>query len=292
MPETVDHCPLCQSEISSLFDRRLFRGHQVVNRLCGRCGLVFQSPRMTPGELDEFYAREYRQVYQGEEGPTQKDLFVQHGRADALLGLMSAHGVAPARYLDIGCSSGILLKRFMEHFGCEVVGVEPGVAYRDYARKQGLTVYSDITELKGSADPRFDLISLAHVLEHLPDLVGYLVDLRVDHLAPSGWMLIEVPNLYAHDSFEIAHMISFSECTLRQTLKKVGYEVVALKKHGAPRSKILPLYLTLLARPATVAPADISIRPERNVALKRRLGMFWRRVLQRLFPRRAWVPIN
>jgi len=268
---------------------RLFRDHQVVNQLCEDCGLVFQSPRMTPDELDDFYAREYRQVYQGEEGPTNKDLLVQNGRADSLVEMLSNNKVNPTSYLDIGCSSGILLQRFREHFACDVIGVEPGDAYRNYAQKQGLTVYADITD---SQESDFDLISMAHVLEHLPDPVAYLADLRKDYLTPSGWLLIEVPNLYSHDSFEIAHMTSFSEHSLRQVLNKAGFQVVALKKHGHPRSKILPLYLTALAQPQDEGAKEYKVRPEHNVALKRHLGMLWRRILQKLSPQNAWVPIK
>ncbi len=285
----IKKCPLCQSEKNFLLDQRQFRGDQVVNRLCENCGLVFQSPRMTPDELDDFYAREYRQVYQGEEGPTKKDLFVQNGRADSLLAILSKNKVNPKSYLDIGCSSGILLQRFRDHFACDVIGVEPGDAYRKYAQKQGITVYEDITDLSESG---FDLISMAHVLEHLPDPVAYLAELRKDYLTPSGWLLIEVPNLYSHDSFEIAHMTSFSEHTLRQILSKAGFQVVALKKHGHPRSKILPLYLTALVQPQDEGVKEYEVRPERNVALKRRLGMLWRRILQKLSPQNAWVPIK
>ncbi len=50
------------------------------------------------------------------------------------------------------------------------------------------------------------LISMFHVLEHLPDPVGYLSALRQKFLEPDGWLLIEVPNLYAHDCFEVAHL--------------------------------------------------------------------------------------
>jgi len=271
---------------------RLFRDHQVVNQLCEDCGLVFQSPRMTPSELDDFYASEYRQVYQGEEGPTKKDLFVQNGRADLLQKLLFDQNISPSRYLDIGCSSGILLRRFRDHFGCDVFGIEPGDAYRNFALKQGLTVYADITDMEVTEESKFDLISMAHVLEHLPDPVGYLSDLRNDNLTPSGWLLIEVPNLYSHDSFEIAHMTSFSAKTLEQVLKKAGFQIVELKKHGHPRSKILPLYLTVIAKPVQSLSVRYQVLPERNVALKRRLGILWRRFLQKLFPKKAWVQIK
>jgi SAM-dependent methyltransferase len=289
MPEILEHCPLCNSATSKPFDTRQFRGQDVINRICGNCGLVYQSPRMSAVELDEFYASEYRQVYQGDEGPTQKDLFVQHGRADALLDFISPLDIQPKRYLDIGSSSGIMLKRFQDYFDCQVVGVEPGDAYREYAREQGLTVYADIADLAGAGEDAFDLVSMAHVLEHMPDPVGYLAKLRQKTLNLSGWLLIEVPNLYSHESFEIAHMTSFSTHSLQQVLQQAGYRVVALKKHGQPRSDMLPLYLTALAQPRD---SEFRLEPERNVALKRRLGMVWRRLLLKFMPERAWNSVQ
>jgi 2-polyprenyl-3-methyl-5-hydroxy-6-metoxy-1,4-benzoquinol methylase len=291
MPIEVTHCPLCAAAESQLFDRREFRGEQIHNRICSVCGLVFQSPRMTADELNQFYAQAYRQVYQGESGPTKKDLFVQRGRADSLLTFLGRQNVKPSRYLDIGCSSGILLQRFRDHFDCDIIGVEPGDAYRAYAQEQGLDVYPDLKSLRGAGEDRFDLISMAHVLEHIPDPVDYLANLREHHLTPSGLILLEVPNLYAHDSFEIAHMTSFSAHTLWQVIQQAGFEFVALKRHGQPRSEILPLYLTVLARPSAHPDEQKAVVPERNVTLKRRLAMLWRRVLQRLFPHRAWVPL-
>jgi hypothetical protein len=127
---------------------------------------------------------------------------------------------------------------------------------------------------------------MSHVLEHLPDPVTYLAHLRKVVLVPDGRLLLEVPNLYAHDSFEVAHLVSYSPHTLMQIVEKAGFEIVKLEKHGRPRSKLLPLYLTLLACPA--ASQTWSLRPERGVALKRRLGMLRRRIAEKLFPSRAW----
>jgi len=105
-------------------------------------------------------------------------------------------------------------------------------------------------------------------------------------MTTDGWLLIEVPNLYCHDSFEIAHLISFSAHTLRQTIQRSGYEIVILESHGRPRSELLGLYLTVLAR----SNKQVGImQSERRVAQKRQLGMLRRRVLQRLFPKRAWI---
>jgi hypothetical protein len=147
-------------------------------------------------------------------------------------------------------------------------------------------VYAAIEDLPAERQDRCDLISLAHVLEHLSNPVGYLTYLREKHLTAAGWLLLEVPNLYCHDSFEIAHLVSFSAHTLRQTVQKACFEVVKLEAHGRPRSELLPLYLTVLARPGQSTGV---IRPEKSVARKRQLGMFRRRVLQKLFPKKAWL---
>ena len=54
-------CPLCGSLQSHIFDQRKFRDLNVTNRICNRCGLVYQSPHMSDEELEAFYQREYRQ---------------------------------------------------------------------------------------------------------------------------------------------------------------------------------------------------------------------------------------
>jgi len=244
---------------------------------------------MTDDELDAFYAAEYRRLYQGDEGPSSKDLRAQEGRAASLLEFTRAAVPEVTRHLDIGCSAGILLERFRDDYACQPRGVEPGEAYRGYAQSRGLIVYASLDDLYAADEPRFDLISMGHVLEHLPKPVEYLAALRERCLTPEGLLLLEVPNLYCHDSFEIAHLTSFSAHTLRQTLEQAGYKVVKLEKHGRPRSALLPLYLTLLAKPGK--PAG-DVKPENNVARKRQWGMFQRRVLQKLFPHKTWLPIQ
>jgi SAM-dependent methyltransferase len=289
MSEIVQVCPLCDSFESALFDQREFHGHQVTNRICRNCGLVFQSPRMTAAELDQFYEADYRSMYQGDEGPSLKDINVQMARTISLSSFVKGHINNLHGHLDIGSSTGELLLGFQKSFSTQPFGVEPGESYRRYAQDQGLEVFASLDALQNAKESRFDLITMAHVLEHLPDPVAYLIKLREIFLAPKGWLLLEVPNLYAHDSFEVAHLFAFSAHTLKQTVQRAGFGVVALEKHGLPRSLALPLYLTMLARPALVKKL-VPLRLERGVSLKRRLGMSRRRVLSLLFPRRAWIP--
>jgi 2-polyprenyl-3-methyl-5-hydroxy-6-metoxy-1,4-benzoquinol methylase len=290
MMDTVAFCPLCGSPGSLHFDQRIFRDQPVTNRLCSRCGLVYQSPRMDAAELAEFYQSEYRQLYQGSQGPSPRDLLVQSQRAESLLSFARPHLMAVSRHLDIGCSAGLLLESFHTAYACHAAGIEPGDAYRQHALRLGFPVYPDLQSLESAAGARFDLISLAHVLEHIPDPVDYLLHLKEHLLAPVGWLLVEVPNLYAHDSFEVAHLVSYSRHTLAQVLGKAGFAIAALEAHGRPRSPWLPLYLTVLAQPAAHAGASAVI-PERHVAWKRRLGMLRSRLLTRLLPSRTWTSL-
>ncbi len=291
MPEDVRVCPLCGSHRSRLFDYRLFRGQPVFNRICGQCGLVYQSPRLTDAEREAFYTREYRLLYGGSAEPTSRDLAVQRARAEALLAFCRPFLAIISAHLDIGCSTGILLQHFARAYSCHATGIEPGESHRSYAQQQGLEVYASLAELEQSRSAPFDLISMIHVLEHLPSPAEYLTHLRHCLLTPDGWLLIEVPNLYAHDCFEIAHLFSFSTHTVRQTLYQAGYQIVHLERHGRPRSQLVPYYITVLARPCPTR-RTTSTRPERMVGLQRKLGLLRRKLLTRLFPRQAWQEIG
>jgi 2-polyprenyl-3-methyl-5-hydroxy-6-metoxy-1,4-benzoquinol methylase len=290
MLQNVAKCPLCGQNPSTLIDQRDFRGHKVFNRLCSNCGLVYQFPRMSEEELVSFYQNKYRQAYQRNEKPVPEDLAVQNKRANFLIKMLEQNGIEKVqRHLDIGSSSGILLVRIGEKFQCQAVGIEPGEAYRSYAEKHGLKVYATLDELNLSGELPFDLISMVHVLEHLPNPVDYLVELKVKWLRPDGVLLIEVPNLYAHDSFEVAHLTSFSRFTIEETLKKSGYSITFLHRHGQPRSRLIPLYITLLARPISNSQSKYQVQRERNILMKRRAGMVHRRIIERLFPKQAWL---
>ena len=245
---------------------------------------------MDEAGLEIFYEQEYRELYQGSQGPNVKDLAVQTERAQSLWGFTQGYVDSIKRHLDVGCSAGLLLQQFVEAYGCQPVGIEPGEAYRAYTLAQNLHVYASLEELAANESGQFDFISLAHVLEHLPDPVGYLSVLRHEWLAPGGWLLVEVPNLYGHDCFEAAHLVSYSPHTLQQALQQAGYQIRAQRVHGQPRSQTIPLYITVLAQTAEET-TEVKIEPESGVQRKRQLAMLRRRVVTRLAPQKAWLPV-
>ena len=291
MSYTVDRCSLCGWAEHRFFEDITVDDRSLTYQLCKSCGLVFQSPRMSDEGLQEFYQAEYRRTVQGDEGPTKKDRRVQAGRAQNLLIFIRRHLDQVQAHLDIGSSAGTLLKTIREAYDCLSVGVEPGDAYRIFSHNRSLQVVADLDDLDLSLTNCFDLITMAHVVEHLPDPINYLGKLRQKWLIPEGHLVVEVPNLYGHISLEISHLTAFSAATLRRTLNKAGYQVLALKAHGRPRSRLIPLYLTALAKVSPEHVIKQDNRPSAHwVRSRRRLGLLWSRLATKLLPHWAWLP--
>jgi SAM-dependent methyltransferase len=286
-------CPLCGKQSARVLHRMQSFGFPVVYYHCQACGFVFQDAAASRAAQPDFYTENYRRLYQKSAAPTPKDLHQQQLRAADQIRFLRAQGVQSlSRVLDIGASSGLFLQALQKEFQAEGMGVEPGDAYRALAEVQGLHMLPSLPELIASRPQRFGLVSLMHVLEHLPDPVGVLRQIREELLAPQGWLLLEVPNFYAHNSYELAHLSCFTPHTLQEALSKAGYEIISLRQHGYPRSELFKLYLNVLAQPSINPPTDYEVRPERAVPLKRSLAIAWRDLRARLDPKRSWLPVE
>jgi len=285
-------CPLCGSSKMRLFEKTESFGFPVDYFLCQNCGFVFQDARQSQAADPDFYLETYRKLYQANEEPTSKDLYQQNQRALNQADWLKKNGYQHFdRILDIGASSGLLLDTFRREFQAEVLGVEPGNAYRALAEQKDIAMFSSIEQLLESDPEGFNLVTLMHVLEHFENPIQVLLQIRKRLLVSEGLLLIEVPNFYAHDSYELAHLSCFSEHTLKEMLRQAGFKVVLLRKHGLPRSKTLNLYLTVLAK-ASDEPVIQTVQPEHNVPLKRKAGMLKRKLLTKLNPEQTWLPLE
>ena len=247
--EELERCLLCNSTRLETFDLSHFRGALVTNQICKECGLVFQSPRLTAQSLDTYYRDSYAFTHQGAEVVSEEQLLIQTARAENLVRLARISGLSPDDHLDIGCSTGRLMQAVTKAFGSESWGVEPSERYRNFCIHDGLNVEPSLETLSESRREPFALVTMAHVLEHLPEPIAFLSDLRDRWLDEDGKLLVEVPNLFFHRSFELPHLTSFHRGTLTDILQQSGYQVEWLRKHGRPRHRRIPLYLTALARP-------------------------------------------
>ena len=154
--------------------------------------------RKSAEELAAFYEQEYRQLYQGSEGPNAKGPGGAGGAGGVRCSNLSGAGLANiSRHLDIGCSAGLLLQSVQKTTHCQSAGIRTGAVLPGVRHLgRGCCVVPSLEELRSCDEPRFDLISLAHVWStsgsgRLPGLAA------PGPLTESGRLLVEVPNLYA-----------------------------------------------------------------------------------------------
>lgn len=207
---------------------------------CGECGFELVEPRPSDLALAEFYAA---QDYTAHE-PVD-DAAAQRRAAGQLAAIEAAGEVLAGKsVLDVGCGGGQLLAAARER-GAKVCGVDPAAHAHEACRKQGILVVPQLDDL---GTERFDGIVMSHVLEHVPDVLGTLAELR-ERLRSDGWLCLEVPNRGSlrarlspqavtvlgaderHRAFPI-HLSYFTPETLGRALEVTGFAVVAMTTSG------------------------------------------------------------
>lgn len=142
----------------------------------------------------------------------------------------------PARVLDVGCGSGVLLAR-MKSLGWDAEGVEIDPGGVAAARARGVRVHAGQLADAKFPDNHFDAVHSAHVIEHLYDPVALLGEcFRI--LKPGGKLVIITPNTgsWGHQKFGSAwlnldpprHLILFNAQTLRAAATKHGFVIERL----------------------------------------------------------------
>lgn len=102
--------------------------------------------------------------------------------------------------LDVGCGTGDFLSTCLK-FGWNVTGIEPNQSARTIANSKTNNKVFDIDKLETLEKHSFDVITLWHVLEHLPNLEEHIFLLK-SLLKENGSLIIAVPN---YKSFDAKH---------------------------------------------------------------------------------------
>jgi SAM-dependent methyltransferase len=142
------------------------------------------------------------------------------------------------RLLDIGCGSGALLKNFAQ-LGWDVHGIEPDTNAAAVARNVlGLDVRAGNIESGSFADGYFDVITMSHVIEHLPNPIATLAECYRT-LRPGSHLVVVTPNceswarrLFGRNWFAWEpprHFFLYSARTLKSCAEKAGFRVALLR---------------------------------------------------------------
>ncbi|MFD0964646.1 class I SAM-dependent methyltransferase [Pseudofulvibacter geojedonensis] len=103
-----------------------------------------------------------------------------------------------ASLLDVGCGTGDFLSTCLKD-GWNVTGIEPNQSARTIANSKTKNKVFDIDKLKDFEKHSFDVITLWHVLEHLPNLEEH-ISLFKSLLKENGVLIIAVPNFKSFDA--------------------------------------------------------------------------------------------
>ena len=228
------HCPLCGADDTRLRfivrDRLVGMPGRFPVVQCGQCSFVYLNPRPSEESLHAYYPDEYFPVQSGVESP--EAIAVANGLlARIQRAIPSAGPGGKPLILDVGCGTGLFLKLARED-GYRVQGIEPGATAAEYAR----TVYDLPVEcgtLQSVSVPpdSCDVVTMWHVLEHMPSPVGALQVVR-ELLKPGGLLVLGVPNIESAEArvfgrrwFSLdapRHVCHFGPHTARQTIEAAG----------------------------------------------------------------------
>jgi 2-polyprenyl-3-methyl-5-hydroxy-6-metoxy-1,4-benzoquinol methylase len=151
------------------------------------------------------------------------------------------------RILDIGAGTGDFLS-VAKNDGWMTTGVEPSDRAKAIAINKGVSFVEQTSELENHS---FDVISMWHVLEHVPDLDKQIKELK-RLLKPTGTLIIAVPNFKSFDAkhygkfwaaFDVPiHFWHFSKTAIK----------ILFKKEEMKLEKVLPMkfdsfYVSLLS---------------------------------------------
>lgn len=99
------------------------------------------------------------------------------------------------KLLDIGAGTGDFLV-VAQNDGWQITGIEPSAKAKGIAINKGVTFAENLTALESHS---FDVITMWHVLEHVPNLDEYLTELK-RLIKPTGTIIIAVPNFKSFDA--------------------------------------------------------------------------------------------
>ena len=109
--------------------------------------------------------------------------------------LINSHQPLKGRILDIGAGTGDFLLE-AKNQNWDILGIEPNDKAKGIAVGKGIKFGDTIEKLESNS---FDVITMWHVLEHVPDVEHQIAELK-RLLKPSGTIIIAVPNFKSYDA--------------------------------------------------------------------------------------------
>ncbi|MGE4543788.1 MAG: class I SAM-dependent methyltransferase [Pedobacter sp.] len=248
-PKLVEHrdCPVCGAdrvrEILSMSDFQFFsdRADQpkrvdIRQVQCQKCFALY---------LDPAYSLQGFEILFAEAGCSYG---ATAGRAQEQLEWLSKNKLLEQNrsLLDVGCFEGRFLSMMpdtVKRIGVDIDGPAIERGRKNLAGKDVLLIQGDFNQVKLPMIP--DTITMFHVLEHLPDPLSTLKNLR-NQSNEKTRLVVEVPILekgFTNDIngfFSVQHMTHFSRASLSNILQRAGWVIEdRLEQNGYNGCRVL-----------------------------------------------------
>ncbi len=229
--DDVQECNLCGSGLFHTIEDSSV--HLVI---CRTCSLIFiENPQSR-----RFYQDLYRKRY-GFDVRSPRNRKGLDKKNDCLARWISSNlevKDSKLRLLEVGCSSGYLLKA-LERQEYELYGVEPGEGAAKFFRDHNRLADIENCFFEETAYPEysFDAVLLIQTFEHAIHPTEFLSKVR-SLLKSNGKLFIEVPDALAIDGVyrwglypSANHLYIYSTVTLSLLLEKCGFKILNLRKN-------------------------------------------------------------
>lgn len=182
---------------------------------------------------EEYVSGEYRESVKkisGSSGRDYEDVLDSERRFKSYKQFIAGKDVC-----DFGCGAGSFLK-LAKAVAKNISGIELQQDYCDSLNAAGIPCFSKIEDCNGGVD----LVTLFHCLEHLPDPVSVLRQIRAC-INPGGKIVIEVPhakdflikNLCLQDFIDFTlwsqHLVLHTRESLHLLLREAGFENILIE---------------------------------------------------------------
>lgn len=235
--ENIARCPICEND--QLTDIMQVEDHFLTNKRfhlakCSHCGFLITNPRPVASDLSKYYQSiDYLSHSKENKSVTSKLYSLVKNYSLGKKHQLITSFKKPGTLLDIGSATGEFLHYFNKK-NWTVTGVEPAETPRQFSiETYGLNVLKEekIDQLPAG---HFDVITLWHVLEHVPDLNGRMEQIS-KMLASDGLLVIALPNHLSWDAqhygnywagYDVPrHLYHFTPDTISKLLSKYDFEI-------------------------------------------------------------------
>jgi 2-polyprenyl-3-methyl-5-hydroxy-6-metoxy-1,4-benzoquinol methylase len=159
--------------------------------------MLITSPQPSPENLGKYYeSTDYISHTDSKRSLFEKAYhFVKGIALNNKLNLINNCSATKGNLLDIGAGTGDFLLTAKQN-GWNTIGVEPSEKAKGIAINKGIKFSDSTQELESHS---FDVITMWHVLEHVPNLEIQIRELK-RLVKPNGTIIIAVPNYKSYDA--------------------------------------------------------------------------------------------